>query len=248
MTTTVAQAVHVYDDFSGPSLDASRWDFFRFPLPDGGAYVCAEPSAVVDTRDGGLRIQVQEFENSHAVQPMDNVKHLLLSSADFPLAADGVTEISGEIAGRGINASARDYRDGFVSLVCIDMTTGYVFDLCATSDNVMAIYEQLPFPGVERPFTYVVEDPIDGVEIAEDRSYRCRIAFNAPGQKVTWSVDDVVVFESQVPYVPALVKIGLGIFTLHPTGGVQSRSLRGQGMAACWKNIGASVPASGEGR
>jgi hypothetical protein len=241
MTTSIDRNVHIYDEFAGPNVDEARWNFFQFPLPDGSAYVCSEADAITEVRDGALRVTVEKFANSHVVQPMDNVKHFLLSTSEFPLDAGGVTEISGEIAARSINARPRDYRDGFVSLVSIDMATGYVFDLCATSDSVFAIYEQLPFPGVEHPFTYVAEEPLSGLEVSPDRVYRCRIAFDGPARSVRYYVNDVKVFEAVVPSLPQSVRIGLGMFSLHPTTATQSRSLHGQGLSGLWRNIGATA-------
>lgn len=237
MTTITERPVQLYDDFTGPSVDEARWQFFQFPLPDGSARVCREPDAVTEVRDGELRVTVGTFTNSHVVQPMDNVKHLLLSTAEFALDAAGVTEISGEIAARAIDATPRDYRDGFVSLVTIDMATGYVFDLCATGDSVFAVYERLPFPGVERPFTYCAEAPLAGLDVGPDRVHRCRIVFDGPARGVRYLVDDVQVFEAALSALPASVRIGLGMFSLHPTGGTESRSLHGQGLAGRWRNI-----------
>jgi hypothetical protein len=241
MTTSIERNVQLYDDFTGPAVDETRWQFFQFPLPDGSAYVCNEPDAATEIHDGELRVTVETFTKSHAVQPMDNVKQLLLSTAEFALDPGGVTEFSGEIGARSINATPRDYRDGFVSLVTIDMTTGYVFDLCATSDRVFAIYEQLPFPGVERPFTYCAEEPLSELEVGPDRVYRCRIVFDGPTRTVRYLVDGVQIFENVVTELPRSVRIGLGMFSLHPTSDNESRSLHGQGLAGLWRNVGATV-------
>lgn len=241
MTTSVTNAASVYDDFNGPSLDMSRWDFLRFPLPDGGAYVCAESNAKTELVGGALRVHVEAFENSHFVQPMDNSKHLLLSTADFRLPEAGVVKFYGELSARSINATPRDYRDGFASLVVVDMASGFVFDLCATSDSVFAIQERLPFPGVDRPYTWVVEEPLAAVSVGPNRFYSCRITIDTSARTVLWQVDGVTLFETTVEALPETVKLGLGMFTLHPTAEGASRSLRGQGLSASWRNVGTTA-------
>lgn len=107
----------------------------------------AEAAAVTELSDGALCVHVERFENSRAVQPMDNSKHLLLSTADFALPEHGVVEFSGgEVGARNVNASARDYRDGFAALVVVDMTSGLVFDVGVTSDSVFAIRDAFRCP------------------------------------------------------------------------------------------------------
>ncbi len=241
MTTSISATGPVYDEFSGPSLDMSRWAFLPFPLPDGTFYVCQEPNAVTELSDGALHVHVERFENSHPVQPMDNSKHLMLSTADFRLPKDGVVEFTGEIAARSINATPRDYRDGFASLVVVDMASGYVFDLCATSDSVFAIHERLPFPGVDNPYTRVVEDPLAGLSASPDTTHACKITIDTGTRAVRWHVGDVTLLEVTGAALPETVKLGLGMFTLHPTAAGASRSLRGQGLSARWRNVGTTA-------
>ena len=88
--------LRLYDNFAGTALDMSRWAFLQFPQPDGTPYTCAEPRAITELSDGPLRVHVGRFENSHGVQPIDNSKHLLLSTANFRLPDSGVAEFSGE--------------------------------------------------------------------------------------------------------------------------------------------------------
>ena len=124
------------------------------------------------------------------------------------------------------------------------MSTGFVVDVCATSDSIFAIQERLPFPGVDRPYTYVVEAPLSGLNVGPDRPYRCRITIDTAARTVQWEVDAVTVFEASVAEPPHSVKLGLGMFTLHPTVGGSSRSLHGQGLSGLWRNVGTNAAAA----
>lgn len=242
MTKSLTPAVQIYDDFAGPSLDMSKWEFLQFPQVDGSSRICAEPNAVTDLSKGGLRVHVERFEAGHPVQIMDNVKQLLLSTANFRLPTAGVVEFSGQIAAKSINATARDYRDGFVSLVVVDMSSGSVFDVCATSDSVFAIHERLPVPGVDRPYVYVVEQPLAGVVVSPYKVYSCKVLIDTGTRTVRYEVDGTTIFETITPELPETVKLGLGMFTLHPVNGESSGSLRGQGLSGLWRNVGTSAP------
>lgn len=244
MATSTIKDKPVYDEFGGSALDTSKWEFLQFPLPDGGSYICSEASASTETSDGVLRVAIESFQNSHFVQPMDNSKHLLLSTADFHIPNTGVTQFYGELSCLNINAAPRDYRDGFASLVVVDMASGSVFDLCATSDSVFAIQERLPLPGVDKPCTWVIEDPLAAVAVGPERFYSCRITIDADARSVIWQVDGVTLFEATVEALPDRVKLGLGIFTLRPVADGASRSLRGQGLAAAWRNVGTTAIAT----
>jgi hypothetical protein len=152
-TTVVSR---IYDEFTGPDLDMSRWVHLEYPAAPGGtSWRCAEPTARTEVGNGTLAVHVERFERAHDhVQIMDNPKHLLLSTESFAVPPIGCVSFSIAMAARGINAAPRDYRDGFASMNVLDMASGWVFDLCLNSDTILAIYERLPMPGVERPFTY----------------------------------------------------------------------------------------------
>ncbi|MET8873196.1 DUF6081 family protein [Nocardia sp. NPDC004604] len=237
MTTSATPGTEVYDDFSGKELDSKRWSFLEFPQPDAEPFVCSDPSALTELLDGGVRIHIERFETSHPVQIMDNCKYVLLSTADFPLPERGQIVFEADIAARNINAAARDYRDGFASFVLVDMTTGFVFDLCTSSDAVFAIDERLPVPQVEQPYTRIIEDPLADVTAGPDRTVHARITIDTATRSVCWEADDATIFQTTVSELPATLKIGLGIFTLHPGTGNASSSLRGQGISAVWRNI-----------
>lgn len=80
-----------YDEFRGPALDMSRWQFLAYPLPDGSTWVCREPRAA-RVADGTVELRVERFENAHAThQNIDNCKHLLLVTTPLTVPPDGRT-------------------------------------------------------------------------------------------------------------------------------------------------------------
>ncbi|MGH4026560.1 MAG: DUF6081 family protein [Pseudonocardiaceae bacterium] len=200
------------------------------------------PSARTDVGGGTLAIHVDRFERAHdQVQIMDNPKHLLLSTESFAVPAEGCTTVSIEMAATSINATPRDYRDGFASMNVLDMASGWVFDLCATSDTIFSIYERLPVPGVQRPFSYVIEQPLAGLEIAPGRAHLCTVTLDAGRGVAEWWVDGHLVYDVRGVEIPTQINVGLGLITLHPIVDGTSRSLRGQGLSASFGPISVSV-------
>ncbi|GEL20632.1 DUF6081 family protein [Pseudonocardia asaccharolytica] len=243
--TQTAGPTTVYDEFTGPELDMSRWCYLQYPPgPDGTAWTCAEPGARTQVDDGTLSIHVERFERAHdQVQIMDNPKHLLLSTESFTVPTGGAATFAMEMAATGINAAPRDYRDGFASMNVLDMASGWVFDACATGDTVFSIYERLPMPGVGRPFTYVIEHPLAGLEVAPGLAHRYEITLDARRGAAEWRVDGHLVHDVRGVEIPTRVNVGLGLITLHPVADGRSRSLRGQGLSASFGPISVRVHA-----
>lgn len=242
--TRTSHPARIYDDFSGPELDMSRWFFLEYPPgPDGTSWKCEEPNARTDVGDGTLDIRVARFERAHdQVAIMDNPKHLLLSTEAFPVPAAGVVTFSMDMAVTSLNATPRDYRDAFASMNVLDMSSGWVFDACATSDSVFSIYERLPMPGVDHPFTYVTEHPLSGIVAAPGLSHRYAVTLDAAAGTAEWHIDDTLVHHVRGE-IPSQVNVGLGLFTLHPIRDGRSQSLRGQGIDASFGPISVSVAA-----
>ncbi|WP_307820322.1 DUF6081 family protein [Streptomyces sp. MC1] len=94
------------------------------PLPDGTTFVADEPGAKVTVGDGGVRIAVDRFTQSHPVQTADNCKFLVLSTEDFTLPEAGRLSFSASIAAEAINATPYDHRDGFAAFVLCDPVNG----------------------------------------------------------------------------------------------------------------------------
>jgi hypothetical protein len=116
-----------------------------------------------------------------------------------------------------------------------------VFDACATSDTVFSIYERLPMPGVEQPFTYVVEHPLSGIVAAPGLSHTHTVTLDAGRGTAEWRVDGTLVHHVNGVEIPAQVNIGVGLFTLHPIVDGKSTSLRGQGMSASFGPISVTL-------
>lgn len=243
--TQTDSPTRVYDDFSGTDLDVSRWFFLEYPPgPDGISWKCEEPNACTEVRDGTLSIHIERFERAHdQVAIKDNPKHLLLSTETFPVPANATATFSMEMAATSINAAPRDYRDGFASLNVLDMTSGWVFDACATSDTIFSVYERLPMPGVERPFTYVTENPLADLTVAPGLPHHYEVALSRRHGAAEWRVDGHLVHHVRGAEIPAQVSIGLGIFTLHPIVDGKSQSLQGQGLSASFGPVSASTSA-----
>lgn len=234
MTT---HAGRLYDPYLGPAVDPAKWFHLEFPLPDGGSYVAEEPAATVTVRDGELQVTADRFTKSHAVQPMDNCKFLLLSTEDFSIPTTGTVGFSATITAEPRGATPLDVRDGFVAFVVGDMNSGAIFDVCTTGDVAFAIHEQLPYPGVEHPYTRVVQDPLYGASTERGAPVQCAVEFDADARRVTWLVNGLVVHVAEGASLPPAVKVGTGIFTVHPVEEGVSRSAHGQGMVASWKDI-----------
>lgn len=228
----------VYDPFTGPQLDSSRWHHLEYPGlgPDGGAWVAAERSARTTVADGTLSVDIDRFEIEHGIQPVDNCKYVLLSTETFEVPAGGSLTASARVSASNVNATGFDYRDGFATLILIEPSTGWVFDCAVTSDQAFAIHERLPLPGAV-PFTRIVQDPLAGVEGGSGEPHSFRIVLDAAGRKAQWYVNDRLLFEASDIVIPPSVNVGLGIFTLHPTGDEGSRSLHGQGLSASWSDV-----------
>lgn len=240
MTQTTSPTI--YDDFTGPELDESRWVFLEYPPgDDGSSWRCDEPGARTRVGEGTLDIHIERFERAHDQVPiMDNPKHLLLSTRAFALPPSGAATFTMDLAVTSHNAAPRDYRDGFASMNVLDMSSGWVFDACATGDSLFSIYERLPMPGVENPFTHVVEAPLSGVATQQGQSHTHSVTLDAARGLAQWHVDETLIYQVLGVEIPARVNIGLGIFTLHPILDGKSTSLRGQGLSAWFGPVSVS--------
>lgn len=233
--------MRTYDDLSSQNLSDDRWVFLEVPLPGAEAWRYAEPDAVTDVGDGVVSITIDKFTRSHSdVQILDNPKHLLVSAESFDLGS-GRRTFSVDMSAENLGVTGDDYRDGFAAFNVLDMATGRVFDLAATSTQPLAIHERLFVPGVipkEEAFTHIVHAPLNGVDgIAPREFHNYAISFDAAAGTVTWTVDDAVLYATTPPAMPSTVQIGFGIITLHPIRDGHSTSVRGQGFHGRWRNF-----------
>lgn len=234
MTTTTTEN---YDPFTGPDLDLSKWQFLQYPIPGGEPWVCREPQSHISFADGRMSLEIEAFELQHPVQSIDNCKFVLLSSTPFDVPATGKLVVTAKMSGDNIAGTPFNWRDGFASLIVIDLSTGLVFDVIQASQGVGAIHEQLPLSEDTIPFTHVTEAPLAAVSTGSGHLHECRITLDAADHTVTWDVDGTEIFRAQGIDVPTSVNLGLGVFTLHPVVDGESRSLHGQGFKASWSDI-----------
>lgn len=239
MPKTISPHAHAYDDFSGPQLDAGKWMYLEYRMPDGSSWRCAEPGAVTSVADGALSVSVDRFRLEHdGIQIMDNPKHLLLSTKSFSLPRSGLITFSADMAVSCRGNDLHDYRDGVAAFNVLDMESGWVFDVAANNDHMWAIHEMLPVPSAAAaPFTHVVEDPFAGLTMRPGRPHRCQVVIDTGAGSVTWLVDDKPIHHVASAHLPRQVRVGLGMFTLRPIVFGKSQSLRGQGMSAWWSNL-----------
>ncbi|MFF0447511.1 DUF6081 family protein [Streptomyces sp. NPDC004609] len=228
-----------YDDFAGPGLDTAKWTHLEYPMQVGPPWRCADPGAVTAVGDGTLAVDIERFRLAHdTVQIMDNPKYLLLSTEEFALPDAGRAVFTVDMRATSRGGDRHDYRDGVAAFNVLDMETGSVFDVAANSEHVWAIHEMLPVPGApEEPFTRMVEDPFAGVAPGTGAVRRCQVVIDTAGGHVRWVVDGRMIHQANGIAFPSRVRVGLGIFTLHPVGPDGSRSVNGQGVSAAWSGL-----------
>lgn len=228
----------IVDPFTGPAIDDTRWQFLTYPLADGASWICQEPAARTVVGNGKVRIEVDRFQNAYGGhQNIDNCKHLYVARETLPVAPAGLTGFHCDITAHSVAATPRDYRDGFVSFNVLDFTTGMVFDVCATGDQLFAIYERLPFPGIGEPFTAIIEAPLSGLTVRPGETYRSSVLFDARARTAEWWVNERRIFAASEVPVPNAVTLGFGFISLHPCVEGQSRSLHGQGLHGSWARM-----------
>ncbi|MFE5854637.1 hypothetical protein ACFQ61_15675 [Streptomyces sp. NPDC056500] len=87
-------------------------------------------------------------------------------------------------------------------------------------------YEVLVRHGDETTSYFYTHDPVPVVAVAGPPMVQ---RFNL--NHVSWYIDDRLTYEARDTEVPPTLRIGMGLFTLHPLHDGRSVSLRGQGMA-----------------
>lgn len=133
-----------YDEFRGPDLDAARWAPARLPLPTGGEHLPLDPNAGLAVGEGEVRVMIPRFSLSHdAIQSVDSVKYLTLSTGEFELSPDRPATFAAELAVNNIGGEPRDFRRGIAALSGLEVSKR-VFSVCGTSTRVFAMHEHLP--------------------------------------------------------------------------------------------------------
>lgn len=232
------------DPRHGPTttLDPTGWEPLAIPLGEGDVWICEEPSARTRVTGDAVEIDAECFERAHDhVQILDNPKHLLVSNESFPVPADRPVTFRAEMAAESVGGNPHDFRDGFAAFNVLDMASGLVLDHAVTSARTWAIAERLLIPGMVPPedaFTWMVEAPLAVSEVRPRELREFAVTLDAARGSATWWVDGAEVFHTpELPLIPAEVRLGIGLITLHPLSDAGSTSLRGQGVRGIWRNL-----------
>lgn len=230
-----------YDPMNGPELDSSFWE----PLNIGSGPL-VEAGAITTVENGSVRVHIPEFTNSsESNQAIDNSKHVILSTQSFSVPADGVGRFGVDMrvdkAGDGDDG---DYRYGVASFNVLDISTGAVFNILSTGHRFLAEHEALAYPGVEHPFTRVIDDALfaaRGHDTDASAFRHCEVIIDRAAGCVTWMIDNRVLHEARgLLDLPAEIHIGIGVFTIVPVMAGTS-SLHGQGADATWRDFRVSI-------
>jgi hypothetical protein len=236
---TARDGFAIYDELSGPDLDAAYWSPARLPLPSGGEHIPLDPNAEVSVSGGEVRVTIPRFTLSHdTFQPADSPKYLVFSTGQFELPADRSATFAVDLAVENINGNPDDFREGMAAFHAFDFEVSKrVFAACGTSTRVLALHEQLGAWGANEPFYHVVESPYEDFDDDFTRLRTCEITLDRSTSTAVWHVDGRKVYEARGTLVPDRVRIGFGIWTMLPIRNGHGRSLRGQGVDARWRRF-----------
>lgn len=229
----------IYDDLTGPDLDAARWMPARLPLPNGEAHIPRDPNAELAVGDGEVRVTIPRFSVSHdTFQAMDSVRHLVFSTREFELPADRAATFAADLAVENIDGEPADFRRGIAAFhVAGADAARRVFSVSGTSTRVFAMHEQLGPAGSRAPFVHVVESPYEDFGDDFTRFRACEVTLDRGSSSAAWRVDGRTVYEAYGAEIPERVRLAFGIFTMLPIRDGRSRSLDGQGIAARWRRF-----------
>jgi hypothetical protein len=107
-----------YDTFTAGAVDPAKWVPLQLPTPDGSMWSYGDPKAEVEAHDGTMQITVNPFRLKHdSVHMLDDPKHLLVTPQPVPVASQGVTRISAEMACENYNGNPDDLTDASSSAI-----------------------------------------------------------------------------------------------------------------------------------
>jgi hypothetical protein len=231
----------VYDELTGPDLDAARWGPIRLPLPPDGEHIPLDPNAALAVGDGEVRVTIPRFSLSHdTFQSVDSVKYLTLSTRQFDLPPDRSATFAADLAVENIGGEPMDSRRGIAAFQVAELDVSKrVFSICGTSTRVFAMHEHLPLGGggPGEPFVHVVESPYEDFDDDFARFRTGEITLDRSSSSATWHVDGHKVYETHGILIPDRARIGFGIYTQLPIRDGRSRSLEGQGIRARWRRF-----------
>lgn len=228
----------LYDEFIGPGVDPARWTLLERQLPGGGVRRCEEPDARIDVMDGFLCVTVDRFRTCHnTLQSIDNVKHLFVSTTEFAAPSGGTAVL--ELAQRARLVSSPPDPDALLGVVVcnvLDLAGGNVFGFAVGGGGVRAVHESFDADPMATPtlFADIAAEGPFAVASRPGQRHVLRLSFGLTSDVVTWTVDGAVIRRAEAVAIPNSMRIGLGLLTGVDLGETGSRSLRGQGLHACW--------------
>ena len=231
-----------YDTFTAGAVDPAKWVPLQLPTPDGSMWSYGDPKAEVEAQGGTMRITVNPFRLKHdSVHMLDDPKHLLVTPQPVPVAQQGVTRISAEMACENYNGNPDDLTDGFVGLVVGDFSTGMIFDWILSATRIGALYERLPIPGVTPEganFSYLVQSPFIAVN-SPGEFHQYEIVLDPKARTAEWKVDGMPFYRAEsVPVEVKSATLGLIVCTLKPPDPQKgSVSVHGQGARGSWRHL-----------
>jgi len=231
----------VYDELTGPDLEAAHWSPARLPLPTGGEHLALDPNAEVAVGEGEVRVTIPRFSLSDGrFQSADSPKYLAFSTREFELPPDRPATFAVDLAVKNIDGEPQDFRRGMAAFHVFDLAmTQRVFAVCGTSTRVLALHEQLGLGGggAGEPFYHVVESPYEDFDDDFTRLRTCEVTLDRSRSTAAWRVDGHRVYEAHGTVIPEHARIGFGIWTMLPIRDGRSRSLLGQGLDARWRGF-----------
>ena len=228
----------LYDELTGPDLDADLWTPARLPRPTGGEHIPLDPNAEVAVGDGELRVTIPRFSLADdGFQSADSPKYLVFSTGEFELPPDRPETFAADMAVENIGGEPADYRRAMAAFHVFDLeVTKRVFAVCGTSTRALALHEQLGLGGggAGEPFYHVVESPYEDFDDDFTRMRACEVTLDRSTSTATWSVDGQKIYEATGTLIPRRVQISVGIWTMLPIRNGRSQSNAGQGLSARW--------------
>lgn len=243
--TVVDNTLKIYEDFTGGKLNPEKWFILELPAGEDQIWRYAEPGTRITVADATVELDIPRFETyNDQVQIFDNGKQVYFSVADFKLPDQGDAVFQVEMAAENHAGNPDDYRDGFTAFNIVDLNNGAVFDFIATGKRLFALHERLGLPTVppEEVYTHIIEAPLTSLTTEPGQFHEYKLVLNRATRSAKWFIDGVrVYYQDNVEIFPEVVKIGWGIFTLHPHRNGRSTALRGQGMRGQWRNFRYSI-------
>jgi Family of unknown function (DUF6081) len=213
-TGPMASHIVAYDDFAGDQLDPGRWhDLTIHGLSGSEARIRFEPAAETRVGEGTLDLFVPSFGSKvGTMRGSDTINHERVSRRAFS-TRDGLVVFTWDMAATRIGAAPADPRDGFASLMLVDIESGWSFQVCANGDKTFGLHDALRH-GDRSPTPTEMIDPSTPVPAIMGRSRRHEVIINTATATIEWWTDKRLTFRVRDTDIPPAVRIALGLATL----------------------------------